>query len=145
MPQRIRATVTSVALLAPIAAQATCTATVHAPGCGPNLSVSFTSNGGAGNQRLDLVATELFPKSWGIMIWGDTPTHWQLSPTCSLNVVFAWGHTFQADATGQYAWSRVWPATSTPGHYYIQVGSFDLDAAGNWTIVGTDAIRAQCQ
>jgi hypothetical protein len=146
MQRIVRGFVPSALLLASsLTAQATCSAVTHAPGCGPALSVSFSPNGAAGNNRIDLVATELFPKSWGIMIWGDTPTQWAISPTCSLYVLFTWGHTFQADATGSYAWSRVWPAASTPGQYYIQVGSFSLDAAGNWTIVGTDAVRAQCQ
>jgi hypothetical protein len=146
MPQTIRSVSASLAfLLAPLAAQATCSSTVHAPGCGPSLAVTFAPNGPAGNNRIDITATELFPKSWGIMIWGDTPTQWAISPTCNLNVLFTWGHTFQVDAQGQFSWSRVWPASSTPGQYFIQIGSFDLDAAGNWTIVGTDAVRAQCQ
>lgn len=132
-------------LLAPLPAQVSCASTAHALGCGPSLSVAFAPNGGAGNNRIDITATGLFPSSWAIMIWGDTPTQFPITPTCDLNVIFTWGHTFQADARGEFKWSRVWPASSTPGQYYIQIGSFDLDAAGNWTILGTNAVRARCE
>lgn len=135
----------SALLIAPLAAQITCHGNPHTPGCGPTLAVNFAPNGGAGNNRIDVTAAGLFPSSWAIMIWGDTPTQWPVSPTCDLNVIFTWGHTFQADARGEFKWSRVWPASSTPGQYYIQIGTFDLDASGAWTILGTNAIRATCQ
>jgi hypothetical protein len=126
------------------AAQGPCSSTVVGTGCGGVLDITFTAQGNAGNQRIDVAASNLQPNTIGVMAWGYQPANISLGGGCSLLVDFAWGHLIQLDAQGAWNWSRVWPASAMPGSYYIQLGSLVFDNSGGFTAVVTDSKLAQC-
>lgn len=142
---RIPFLVASLVLGAAAMAQSPCSATFAGAGCGGALDITFTPQGGSGNQRIDIRATGLLPDTHGIMVWGANQANIPLGSGCNLLVEFAWGHTILTNSLGEFQWSRSWPASAMPGHYYIQIGSFGFDASNNFVIVGTDAKLAACQ
>ena len=129
----------------PLAAQTNfCSSTLSAPGCGASLAIDFTPVGNAGNQTLTLTATGLQPNAHGLMVWGTMPINLPIGNGCSLLTDFLWGHTINVDGSGAWSWSRSWPASVT-GQYYIQIGSFDLDASHNLVFAATECKLAFCQ
>ena len=122
----------------------TCTSTLVGAGCGASLGVTFTAVGGAGNKRLDLDATGLFPDAQGMMVWGVSPTNVPLTTGCAMFTEFIWGHMIQTDSFGTWSWSRSWPASAI-GFYYIQFGTFRFDSAGVFQLVVSDCKRVECQ
>ena len=137
--------VAALALSSAAAAQGlSCTSVFAGAGCGGTLSVSFSPQGGGGNQRIDVQATGLQPNVHGIMVWGVDQANIPLGNGCTLLTDFVWGHTILTSAAGEFDWSRTWPA-SVVGHYYIQIGSFTFDATNQFVVVGTNAQLATCQ
>jgi hypothetical protein len=122
----------------------TCTSSLAGLGCGASLAVSFTDLGGAGNHKLSLDATGLFPNAQGMMVWGVTPIYVPITTGCPMLVDFLWGHMIQTDAFGNWSWDRSWPA-SVVGFYYIQFGTFRFNAAGTFELCVSDCKRAECQ
>jgi len=137
------ALVASLALGTALSAQRACTSTVLGPGCGPVLTVTFTPVGQAGNHDMTLAATGLAPDSWGVMAWGVQNFSLPLGG-CLLHTDMIWGHVFHTDATATFGYSRTWPA-SVDGWYHIQIGTLQVDALGDLTVQGTNAVRAACQ
>lgn len=134
------------AFAVPLAAQTTsCSAPLLGLGCGATLDITFTPEGTSGNQRIDLAAHGLHPNAIGVMVWGQTGINLPLGAGCTMWTDFLWGHLIQTDALGDWSWSRVWPASSMPGYYHIQFGSFVIDANGSLEIRAADARTAQCQ
>lgn len=132
------------ALAAPAFAQVhTCTSALAGLGCGASLSVTFTAVGQAGNHDLRLDVSGLHPDAWGLMVFGDTPAVIPLPSGCTLWTAFLWGHTIKSDALGEFSWSRSWPASAN-AQYYIQFGSFVLDASGNLELRASDCHHAEC-
>jgi hypothetical protein len=132
------------ALALPAAAQTSCTAPISGNGCGGVLTITFSPEGKSGNQRIDILGSNLQPAALGLMVWGYNPTSVPLGGGCELLVEFAWGHLIQTNDLGEWGWSRVWPASSMPGYYYIQLGSFVEGPAGDLTFRVSDARRAEC-
>ena len=142
---KIASLVAALALTGAAAAQGfTCTSVLYGAGCGGTLNITFSPQGGGGNQTIDIHATGLQPNVHGIMCWGVDPANIDLGNGCTLLVDFVWGHTILTNSLGEFDWSRTWPS-SVVGHYYIQIGSFTFDASNNFVIVGTDAKLATCQ
>jgi hypothetical protein len=123
-------------------AQQTCSTTLVAASCGPQLAITFTPVGGAGNHTIELTCSGLDPNGIGVMIWGVQQTFVPL-PSCPLLTEFVWGHIVNLDATGSHTWSRSWPA-SVDGYFLIQFGSLTVSPSGNWNVLSTDLMRAQC-
>ncbi|MFY9341192.1 MAG: hypothetical protein WAT39_01800 [Planctomycetota bacterium] len=129
------------ALAGSLVAQNQCISSVSAPGCGPTATITFTPQGANGNNRIDLTCNGLHPNGLGLMVWGQTPVNIPFG-NCPLLVEFQWGHLINLDSAGSYSWSRVWPWWAD-GYYYIQFGSI-LDLSGQFTLLSTDRMRAEC-
>lgn len=132
----------ALALASSCFAQHTCSSTVAAASCGPSLSVVFTPVGAAGNHTIEVTCNGLDPNGIGLMVWGQTQVNIPL-PNCPMLNDFVWGHPVNLDATGSHTWSRTWPHWAD-GYYFIQFGSVTIDGQGNFTVLTTDSMRAEC-
>ena len=126
-----------------LSAQVVCTTQLAGVGCGPQLNVSFTPVGGAGNNTITVDVSGLDPAGIGLMAWGQTALNVPLFG-CTAYTDYLWGLHINPDPNGQWSWSRSWP-NSVPGFYRIQVASLSLNQMGNIDITLSDCLVAQCQ
>jgi hypothetical protein len=120
----------------------TCSSSLIGLGCGAQLTVTFTPQGGAGNHTIEVAGTGMHPDSFGLMVWGQTPVNIPLGGGCTLWTEFAWGHLINVDSLGEWSWSRTWPAWAL-GYFDIQLGSFLFDPT--FEVRVSNAERAVCQ
>ena len=121
-----------------------CTVTLSGTSCGPQLSATMTPLGQGGNHELDLVATGLHPRAIGALQWGSNPTAVTLpGGGCLLLCDYVWGHYFQTDDAGSYSWGRSWPNWAV-GYFYMQMGSLQVDANNQLSVLTTDCRLVQC-
>ena len=133
----------SLTLTATLAAQTNaCTTQVAGVGCGPQIDVTFTPAGQAGNHTIDLDVTGMNPAGIGLMVWGVDTINVPLFG-CTAYTTFLWGHPINPDGAGDWSWSRSWP-NSVQGFYRIQIATIGPDPQGNLEVNLTDCVIAEC-
>ena len=120
-----------------------CTTVLDGSGCGPQLDVTFTPVGTAGNNKITIAGSGMHMDGVGVMAWGTQPISVPIWGSCFAYTDFIWGHPINIDASGSWSWSRSWP-NSVQATYRIQLASVGLDAGGNVSILTTDCIVASC-
>ena len=141
--KRIVTTLAALLLASVAPAQLLCGSSLSAASCGPQLTITFTPNGEAGNYDFVMTGTGLHPQSAGAFSWGFHPINVPLPGGCPLLTDYVWGHAFMTDSSGTASWSRSWPHWATI-QFYMQMGSVQVGPSG-LTALSTDCYLTGCQ
>jgi hypothetical protein len=137
------ATVLAASIATTLPAQLMCTNQVVGTGCGPQLDVSFTPVGAAGNNTITVDVAGLDPVGVGLMAWGQTALSVPLFG-CTAYTDYLWGLHINPDPNGEWSHSRAWPNWAV-GFYRIQIVTLGPDPMGNLAINMSDCVLAECQ
>ena len=124
-------------------AQFSCTQASIGAGCGPQLTITASPNG-MSSERITFAGSGLFPREGGIFIVGQQEFMVPVPGTgCFLYTDFVWGHTFQANAAGEWRQPRAWPHSVT-ATLRVQLGTFRVGMNGMLEILLSNARRISC-
>jgi len=109
-------------------------------GCGgADLTASFANLGN--HKQMNVLATGLFTREFGVVIFGDAPAAVALPNNCWVWTNLVTAHSFRSDTLGEWSFKFSWPLDNY-AQFYIQVGTF-REVTNGVELKTSDCLHAQ--